>query len=777
MSHDDFHGRLEDDRLVSGSGTYALDWVFPGAAHAVFLRSDHAHAEILSIDTATAMASPGVLAVLTGDDMRAAGLQSLPVIPVPLKPGETVQQPFRPCLAQDKVRFVGEPVACVIAESQHQAQDASEQIVVEYRDLPAIVVAADALAPDAPQLHEDVPGNLYFDFSEGDAAATDAAFARAARVVKHDLHNNRVIGNPMEPRCATGVHDPAGDHYTLYSPSQGPTLLALGVAKMMNVKSAQVDVVSRDVGGGFGIRSAVYPEYGVLLVAAKQLGRPVRWNGTRSEVFLADNQARDFTCHGELALDESGRFLAMRFAILANNGAYLAQTGLLAQTKSVTSCITGVYDVPAAHARIRLVATNTAQVSAYRGAGRPIMSTLLECLVERAAIELAIDPVALRRRNLIRKEQFPYRLVNGTTYDCGDFPALLDDALEAADWAGFEVRRAEAARRGRLLGHAVSTYLESTAAGGMEDEVRILFEADGSIVLRAPSHSQGQGHETSFAQVISRVLGIPMEQVKLRTGEPGARIQGSGTGGSRSMLGVGSVLHLGAQEVVEKGRLLAAQSLEAAAADIVFEAGDYRITGTDRRISLLSLAQQHAGATPHPLNTVTRNKFGSTFPNGAHIAEVEIDPETGVTDIVSYIAVDDIGNVISPTLVDGQMQGGLTQGAGQALGEEAVYDPSSGQLLTGSFMDYAMPRAVMVKGLKLLEHPVPTALNPLGAKGVGEAGCTGALPTLANAILDALRPAGVSHFDLPASPQRVWRALQEAAAGRPRAMQHPAQAA
>ncbi len=772
MSHDEFHGRLEDDRMVTGSGIYTLDWTFPNTAHAWFLRADRAHAEIVSIDTSAALAHKGVIAVLTGEDLKAAGFKSLPVITLPARPGVAQpSMPFRPCLADGRVRLAGEAVACVIAETQQIAMDASELVSVEYKELQPVVDALDALKPGAPQLHEDVPGNLYWDYEDGNKEKTDELFAKAAKIVKHDLYNHRVVGHPMEPRCCTGVYDAAQDQYFIYSPTQGPRVQASMIAKVLDVPTDKVDVVAKDTGGGFGIRSAAYPEYCVTLFASKKLGRPVRWNGTRSEVFLTDNQARDFICHGELALDDQGKFLAMRFFIVANNGAYLAPTGLLAQTRSVTSCITGVYDVPIAHARIQLVATNTAQVAAYRGAGRPIMSMLLECLVERAAIDLGMDPVEIRRKNLIRNDQYPYKLVNGTTYDCGDLGGMLDSALKAADWTGFDKRRAESATRGKLRGRALSTYIESTAAGGIPDEAQLLIEPDGTITLRASSHSHGQGHETSFAQVVGSVLGMPMENIKLRTGEAGMRVGGGGTGGSRSMVSFGSSFFLGAEEMVKKGKELAAKELEAAVEDIAFDHGEYAIKGTDRKISLQGLIKKHQGAGPHPLNSSSAGKWGMTFPNGAHIAEVEIDPETGVTDIVSYIAVDDIGNVITHALVEGQMQGGLTQGAGQILGEHAIYDRETGQLLTGSFMDYPMPRAVMVEGLQILDYPVPTKLNPLGAKGVGEAGCTGALPTLANAIGDALRPEGVTHFDMPATPQRVWQALRAAKAGKPRALQ------
>ena len=769
MKHETFHGRLEDERMLTGTGTYTTDWTFPGMAHAWFVRADRPHARILAIDTHAARAHPGVVSVLTGADMQAAGIQSIPVMN--LSGSEALHIPFRPALAIDTVRFVGEAVACVVAETQQAAQDACELITIRYEDLPPVTGVMQAMAPDAPQLHANVPGNVYFDYEDGDQASTTAQFSRAANIVTHDLHISRVVANPLEPRACTGIYDAAKDLYQLYSPTQGASFMGGPMAKAMNVAPEKLEIISKDVGGSFGIRSAPYPEYCVALVAARWLGRPVRWSGTRSEVFLSDSQARDFVCHGELALDKVGRFLAMRFSMIANSGAYLSPSGVQAGTKSVTSCISGVYDLPAVHARIRLCATNMVQTSAYRGAGRPIMSTAIECLVDRAADELGLDRAELRRRNFIPKQKFPHTLVNGTTYDCGDFEGLLNDLLAAADWQGFPGRRAESARRGKLRGLGMSTHIESTMAVPAPWISHVLFQPDGTITLRTSTHSNGQGHETSFATVVARVLGVPMDILRLHTSEAGVRIAGSGTGGSKSMVCAGSSLFFSAQEVVRKGRLLAAQSLEAAVEDVEFDAGEYRIRGTDRRISLLALAKMHRGSGPNPLDTVTAHKIGSTYPAGAHIAEVEIDPETGVTEIVAYVAVDDIGNVISPELVEGQMQGGITQGAGQILGEEAVYDAQTGQLLSGSFMDYPMPRAVMVGGLKLLEHPVPTAANPLGAKGVGEAGCTGSLPTLMNAVVDALRQAGVTHFDMPATPQRVWKALQAARAGDPRAMQ------
>jgi len=539
------------------------------------------------------------------------------------------------------------------------------------------------------------------------------------------------------------------------------------LSAVLGVPPEKIRVIAEEVGGGFGVRFNLYPEYCAALFAAKALGRPVKWTGTRSEVFLADEQARDVLSHGELALDASGRIVGMRFDMLANLGAYLAPTGPFINTIGIVNCLSGVYDVPATYARIRLALTNTAPMAAYRGAGRPIMSYAIERLVEHAATELGVDPAALRRKSFIPKERFPYRIAAGFEYDCGDFAGVMEDALAAADWDGFPRRREQAKKRGKLRGRGMSTYIEATGAGfAPQDQVELRWTfgemrdqtSDGTLTLYAPTHNHGQGQETSFAQVVTRELGVPLESVRLRTAGPEFYLTGNATGGSRSLLAVGSVLMLAAREMVKKGFAVAAEELEAAQADLEFVGGSYRIKGTDRAISIRSLAQRRAGE----LDIAYANKFGATFPNGCHIAEVEIDPETGEAEIASYVACDDAGNIVNHQIVEGQVQGGLTQGAGQVFNELAVYDPSTGQLLTGSFMDYAMPRAGLVPNPKLLEHPVPTQLNPLGAKGVGEAGVTGSLPALMNAVADALRLAGVPHFELPATPQRIWQALRQA---------------
>jgi len=653
------------------------------------------------------------------------------------------------------VRFAGDAVALIVAESAVAAQDAAELVAVEYRDLPAVVSTADALAPGAPLVHDKVPGNTVLDFESGDEAGARAAFARAARVVKMDVHVSRVVGNPMEPRACLAAY--VADQYHLYTCTQGVAIMRNQLSAVLGVPPESIRVIAEEVGGGFGVRFNLYPEYCAALFAAKKLGRPVKWTGTRSEVFLADEQARDVRSSGELALDNSGRILGMRFDMVSNLGAYLAPTGPFINTIGIVNCLSGVYDVPATYARIRLALTNTAPMAAYRGAGRPIMSYALERLMDHAARELGMDPAEFRRRNFIPKDRFPYKIAAGFEYDCGDFAGVMDSALKASSWQSFQQRKEESKRKGKLRGRGMATYIEATGAGfAPQDQVELRWNEDGTITLYAPTHNHGQGHETTFAQLLSRELGLPLESFRLRTAGPEFFIAGNATGGSRSLLAVGSVVMLAGQEMVKKGLALAAEKLEAAAADIEFVQGEYRIKGTDRRISLRDLSRQGN------LDIAYQNKFGATFPNGCHIAEVEVEPETGDTQIVSYIACDDAGNIINHQIVEGQVQGGLTQGAGQVFSELAVYDPESGQLLTGSFMDYAMPRAGLVGGIKLIEHPVPTRLNPLGAKGVGEAGVTGSMPALMNAVADALLQAGVKQFEMPATPARVWHALQQA---------------
>ncbi len=743
-------GRLEDDRMLTGRGKYVSDWNLPGQAYGHFVRSDRAHADIVSISAEAALKQRGVLAVFTGEDIKGA-LKSLPcALPVKGRGGMELIHPGRPALAQGRVRFTGDAVALVVAESAATAADAAELVTIEYRDRDAVVRAPDAVKAGAPLVHDSVPGNIVMDYESGDDARSKAAFAGAAHVIELEVDISRVVGNPMEPRACLAAF--VKDQYHLYACTQGAAIMRNQLSAVLGVPPEQIRVIAEEVGGGFGVRFNVYPEYCAALFAAKKLGRPVKWTGTRSEVFLADEQARDVRSRGALAVDAQGRILAMRFDMLANLGAYLAPTGPFINTLGIVNCLSGVYDVPAAYARIRLALTNTAPMAAYRGAGRPVMSYALERLVEHAARELKMDPAEFRRRNFIRR--FPYKIAAGFEYDSGDFDGVMERALAANDWHNFAQRREDSKRRGKLRGRGMSTYIEATGAGfAPQDQIEMKWGGDGSLTVYAPTHSHGQGHETTYAQLVSGVLGIPLETIRLRTAGPEFYITGNATGGSRSLLAVGGVVYLGAQELVKKGMTLAAEALEAAQADIEFVAGEYRIKGTDRRISIQKLAAREPGK----MDLAYANKFGSCFPNGCHIAEVEIAPETGEAQVVSYIACDDAGNIINHQIVEGQVQGGLAQGAGQVFDEVAVYD-DSGQLLTGSFMDYAMPRPGEVAGLKLLEHPVPTKLNPLGAKGVGEAGVTGSLPALMNAVVDALG----EHFEMPATPRRLWEALQKA---------------
>ena len=749
-------GRLEDDRMLTGRGKYVSDWNLAGQAYGHFLRSDRAHADIVSLDASAALAHPGVIAVITGEDIRNA-LKSLPcALPVKGRGGMELIHPGRPALAQGRVRFTGEPVALVVAESAAAAQDAAELVNIEYRDRPAVVSSAAAMERGAPLVHDSVPGNIVMDYESGDDAGSRAAFAKAARTIELDVDISRVVGNPMEPRACLAHWDAKQEQYHLYTCTQGAPIMRNQLSAVLGVPPEKIRVIAEEVGGGFGVRFNVYPEYCAALFAAKRLGRPVKWTGTRSEVFLADEQARGVRSRGSLALDANGRILAMRFDMLADLGAYLAPTGPFINTIGIVNCLSGVYDVPASYARIRLALTNTAPMAAYRGAGRPIMSYALERLVEHAAYELGTDPAEFRRRNFIRR--FPYKIAAGFEYDSGDFEGVMNKALAAADWNGFAKRRSESQKRGNVRGRGMSTYIEATGAGfAPQDQIELRWGSEGELTIYAPTHNHGQGHETTYAQLVSGVLGIPIDRIRLRTAGPDFYLTGNATGGSRSLLAVGGVIYLGAQELVKKGLALAAEELEAAQADIEFAAGEYRIKGTDRRISIQQMAAKHPGA----MDLAYANKFGACFPNGCHIAEVEIAPETGEARIVSYVACDDAGNIINHQIVEGQVQGGIAQGAGQAFTELAVYD-EAGQLLTGSFMDYAMPRPGEVAGLKLLEHPVPTKLNPLGAKGVGEAGVTGSLPALMNAVVDALRQAGVTHFEMPATPRRLWEALQAA---------------
>src|SRR4051812_9806944 len=578
-------GRLEDDRMLTGRGKYVSDWNLPGQAYGFFLRSDRAHADIVALDASAALAHPGVIAVITGEDIKAA-LKSLPcALPVKGRGGMELINPGRPALAQGRVRFTGEPVALIVAESAAAAADAADLVNIDYRDLPAVVSAADAVKDSAPRVHETVPGNLVMDYESGDDAGSKAAFAKAARTVELEVDISRVVGNPIEPRACLAAF--VNDQYHLYACTQGAGIMRNQLSAVLGVPPEQIRVIAEEVGGGFGVRFNVYPEYCAALFAAKKLGLPVKWTGSRSEVFLADEQARDVRAKGTLALDSQGKMLGMRFDMLANLGAYLAPTGPFINTIGIVNCLSGVYDVPAAYARIRLAVTNTAPMAAYRGAGRPVMSYALERLVEHAARELGIDPAEFRRRNFIRT--FPYKIAAGFEYDSGDFEGVMNKALGANDWKNFSARRAESKKFGKLRGRGMSTYIEATGAGfAPQDQIEMRWDADGGLTLYAPTHNHGQGHETTYAQLVSGVLGIPMEKIKLRTAGADFYISGNATGGSRSLLAVGGVIYLGAHELVKKGMALAAEALEAAQGGIEFAGRGERLQGHQRENTVQS---------------------------------------------------------------------------------------------------------------------------------------------------------------------------------------------
>jgi carbon-monoxide dehydrogenase large subunit len=755
--------RIEDPRLVTGTGRYAADWSLPGQCHAHFVRSDRAHARIVAIDAATARVAPGVLVVLTGEDVEAAGWRSLPCsLALEGIGGQRLRKPPRPVMARGTVRHVGEIVACVVAATAAQAEEAAALVVVEYADLPAVVEMRAATTAGAAELHAQVPGNVAFEYETGDSAKAAEAFARAARVVKLDVVHQRLVGNPMEPRACLASHDAAANVYTLHTSTQGVNALRAQLAVVTRLAEENFRIVAEDVGGGFGVRYNVYPEHCVLVLATQRLSRPVKWVGTRSELFVSDEQGRAVESTGEVALDSDGRFLAFRFHYRCDMGAYLTATGPFIDIQNTLETLSGVYAVPALVARFDLIMTNTVPIAAYRGAGRPLASYMVERLVEQAARELGIDRVELRRRNLVQREAFPYKTPNAGSIDCGDFQRVLEIALQASRWDGFEARRAQALARGRLRGIGLACYIEFSSPGfHPRDEVEIRFGAAGEATLHSVTHSSGQSHETSFAAIVADVLGYDPARIRHRAGDPDVHLVGSATGGSRSLFAVGSVFKLAAQKVVEQGRTLAAGALGLEPAQVVFAEGTYRAAATGRSITLERIAAGNV-AQPHPLDVKMDARIGGNYPNGCHVAEVEIDPETGAVAIIRYVGVDDCGTVINAAVVEGQVHGGVVQGVGQALLEQAVFDPTSGQLLTGSFMDYAMPRAGGIRDFEVHEHPVPTKANPLGAKGVGEAGATGAPPTVMNAVLDALRPVGVHALDAPATPARVWAAIRSA---------------
>ena len=795
--------RREDERLLTGRGCYTADWNLPRQLYAYFLRADRAHAKILGIDAQAARARSGVHLVLTAADLDAAGFKSLPGgVAFEGVGGQKMKKPFWPALARDHVHYVGQAVALVVAESVLLAQDAAEDIALDYHDLPAAVGFDDATRAGAAELHAEAPGNLAFEYESGDAAAAEAAFARAAFTSRMTMNSQRLVGSPIEPRACIADCDAGSGVVTVYAPSQGINGMRGQLSQVTGLPAEKLRVVTGDVGGSFGVRGGAYAESIALVLAAQKLGRPVKWVATRSELFLSENHGRALSLTGELALDADGRFLAIRFDDRADLGAYATMFGALIGTRNLTITMGGVYRIPAMYARTRLAYSNATPVSSYRGAGRPDIACAIERLVDHAAAEHGFDPAELRRRNFVPPEAMPYKTANGTTYDCGEFAAVMDQALALADWAGFPARREQSARAGKLRGIGMASFLESSGAGGApRDEVLARFDALGDLHLYAVSQSGGQGHETTFVNILTAELGIPDERVHFHEGDPDLKIVGNGTGGSRSLYGAGSAFKLLGPKIIETAKPLAAAALGAGhgvlgaghaalgAGHSVPSAGDgvsgvsQGVPGVEvsavqyaggafhaegRSIGLFDLAERLAAAAgaaqgaAHPMDCAADCLFGVTYPNGCHIAEVEIDAETGAVDVLAYTTVDDIGNTIDRASVEGQVHGGVMQGVGQVLGEHAIHDHDSGQLLSGSFMDYPMPRADWMRGIRCGEHPVPTKTNALGAKGVGESGTSGALPATMNAILCALRPAGVSQLDMPATPDRVWRALRAA---------------
>jgi aerobic carbon-monoxide dehydrogenase large subunit len=760
-----YKGRREDLRLLTGQGRYSGDWNLPGQLHGVFLRSDRAHAVLRSIETKAALEAPGVVAVLTGRDVVEARHGSLPTfLRAPGRGGMQIRVPHRHALAYERVCYVGQEVALVVAQTAAQAQDAAERIEVGYEELPVVLDPEQALAPGSPVIHAVAPDNVCYDYEYGDEAKTNAAFARAARVARVALELQRMSGNPMEPKAALAAWDAQTDTYHLYSPTQGLSLTLHALNTVMGVPRERLRVHAQDVGGGFGIRTDAYAEYIALLLASRKLGRPVKWVSSRSETFLSDYHARAAKLIGELALDGDGTFLGMRIRWIVDNGAYNSMPGPLINSINPSTHMVNAYRIPALHGRHTLVFTNTTPTTAYRGAGRPNVSYLVERLVEEAAREAGIDRIELRRRNMIPKDAFPYTTPVGSIYDSGDPPGELDEAVRLSEWSTFEARRAEAKRRGRLRGIGCAAFIEPSGAGAVpKEEAVIKFGESGNALVYVLAGPSGQGHETVYPEVVGEVFGMDPEKITLRASDPdGPALVGEGTIGSRSMMSHGGAAVAAAREVVKKGMQLAAKDLEVASNDLEFADGRYHVKGTDVSISLEDLIAKHAGKGEHPLDSRAEIPLPKSFPGGVHVAEVEIDPETGTTEILRYTAVDDVGRIINHVLLEGQMHGAIVQGIGQVLNENAVYD-DAGQLLAGSFMDYEMPRADGApREYRLADHSVPSPTNPLGAKGAGEAGTIGAVPAVANAVIDALRPLGIHHLDQPYTPDRLWRAIRAA---------------
>ncbi len=754
--------RREDARFVTGAGTYLDDLRFDNVAHAVLLRSPHAHALIERIDANIARALPGVVALLTSEDARTDGLEPMrPTVEANVQTGGKFAFTPQPLLATDKVRHVGEPVMLLVAETRAQALDAAERVVVDYRPLPAVTTVADARASDAPRISVEVPGNVCMDWHWGDATATDAAFAAAPHVVSLRLANHRIVTNPMEPRGAVGAYDPRQNRYTLHLSSQNIHGNRDATARALGVPPADVRFIAPDVGGGFGAKNFCYAEYALILWAAKRIGRPVKWIATRSEGFVSDHQARDHLAEASLALDADGRFLGLRVSSNANIGAYMAGGAGAVQTNQYVHLQGSIYAIPAIALHIVTVLSNTTPIGVTRGPGFAEAVNIIERLIDVAAHQCGFDRAELRRRNMVPATAMPMTNALGFSVDSGNFAQTFDRALALADVAGFAARRAESEARGLLRGLGFPYHIKGTG-GSPHENVDIRFEPDGTVSLITGTQTIGQGHETTFPQILADRLGIPNELIRLRQGDTDLIPTGGGHGSSRATYMGGTAIWRASETIVEKGRVIAADALEAAEADIDFADGHFAVVGTNRSISLLDVAARARDAGT-PLDTYhawTREHM--TFPNGTHVVEVEIDPDTGLVALVRLTAVDDYGVLVNPMIAAGQAHGAIAQGVGQALLEHAAYDAQSGQMLAGSFMDYAMPRADDLPPINLEFNGTRCTTNPLGVKGCGEAGAVAMLPAIGNAIVDALAPLGVTHFDGPATPFRVWQAMRGA---------------
>jgi carbon-monoxide dehydrogenase large subunit len=761
--------RFEDARLLRGRGRYHEDVNVPGQAHMVVVRSIHAHARLRGVDTAAARAMPGVCAVFTAADLG----DELGTMKMTLRrrrpDGSPMFAPPHRGLARERARHVGDPIAVVVADTRAHAEDAAERVRVDYEPLPSVTSTADAVRAGAPAVWDECPDNVSNVHEAGDRAATDAALAGAHRVVRRRYVITRVHAQYMEPRGALGVWDPVDERYTLHADVQYPHRVRTALAtNILRVPEHRIRVVAGDIGGGFGTKGWQYPEHRLVLWAARKLGRPVKWACVRREAIPADEHARDNVSEAELGLDADGRFVGLRVRTLANVGAYVSSDRNLLATFSNVATLVGVYTIPAAHVHVTSVLSHTSSTAPYRGAGRPEATYVIERLIDDAARELGLDRVELRRRNLISSAKMPYKTALGVTYDCGDFAAGMERALKLADVAGFPARREAAATRGRLRGLAVVNAIER-AAGPQPEFAEIRFAPSGVVTILMGTKNQGQGHETTFKQILHERLGLDPASVRFVDGDTDQVGFGMGSMGSRSTVIGGTALWMAADKIIAKGRKIAAKLLEAADGDVTFADGRFTVVGTDRAVGLAEVAraafqpsQLPAGVEPGLYETGTFAPSSDTWPNGCHVCEVEIDPETGAVELARYAIVDDVGTVINPLTLKGQIHGGIAQGVGQALMEQVVYEPDSGQLLTGSLMDYALPRAADFCDIVIESNPVPTRLTPLGAKGAGEAGTVGALPAAFNAVMDALAPVHVRELDMPASPARVWQAIRSA---------------